>query len=162
MARFRQTFRVRAPLRENWALHDDPKVLRALTPPPVRVKMLHKDEPLRAGANLTFRLFLVEPLGATWHAIYDEFDPYQPGMTQCGFVDRSLSGPFHRWTHRHILRELPDGHSTVTDDVQFQLAGGPLGPILTWLVGFPALVFLFAYRQFQTRRMLAGGKFTSR
>jgi ligand-binding SRPBCC domain-containing protein len=155
MARFKHRFRVRAPLHAVWTLYDDPSALKALTPPPLRVRILHKDEPLQAGAHLKFRLVLIGPLGATWHAIYDEFTPYELGMTSCGFVDRSLSSPFRSWVHRHTFEDLGDGTSAVTDDARFELIGGPLGPIITWLVAWPAIAFLFAYRQFQTRRILA-------
>jgi ligand-binding SRPBCC domain-containing protein len=155
MPHFKQRFRVKANLAETWKLHDDPIALKFLTPPPLRVKILAKDDPLAKGGTLKFRLFLFGPLGATWHAIYDEFNPYQPGMKQCSFVDRSLSSPFAYWVHRHTFDENSDGTATVTDDVTFRLVeNGPLAPILN-AISYPAIVFLFAYRQFQTRRVLA-------
>ncbi len=151
MARFKQTFRVKAALAATWGLHDDPQALHDLTPPPLRVKILAIDKPLVKGSQLSFRLVLWGPLGATWNAIYDEFDPYQPGMTRCGFVDRALRSPFRAWTHRHTFEALPDGTSTVTDEATFQLFGGPL---LTWLMGWPAVAFLFMYRRWRTQRIL--------
>jgi len=152
MAHFKQTFRVKAPLSATWKLHDDPAALRDLTPPPLRVRILVLDNPLVKGSTLKFRLVLVGPLGATWHAVYDEFQPYQPGVSECGFVDRALSSPFRAWSHRHTFRALPDGTSTVTDEATFQLAGGPL---VSWILGWPLVAFLFLYRRFQTRRLLA-------
>src|SRR5688572_14127736 len=115
MARFRHTFRVNAPISVVWQLHEDPKALYELTPPPLQVTILHMDQPLRARSQLIFRLGIGK-LGVRWHAIYDEFVPYRVGMWQCGFVDRSISSPFHAWTHRHTFTDLGDGLSVVTDD----------------------------------------------
>ena len=154
MAHYKHTFQVKAPLSAVWLLHEDPKALKDLTPPPVRVKIVSMDQPLRVGANLTFRLYLIEPLGATWHAIYDEFNPYQPGETVCSFVDRSLSSPFRFWVHRHTFHALDADHSTITDDVTFRLFGGPVGELVTWLVAWPAIAFMFFYRRLKSRQVL--------
>lgn len=154
MARFKHTFRVDAPLSVVWQMHEDPKALYELTPPPMQVKILQMDQPLHAGSHLQFRLG-IGPLGVVWHAIYDEYDPYVEGMKQCGFVDRSISGPFHAWVHRHTFHELDDGTSTVTDDASFELMTGPLGSVITWVVAWPAIAFLFVFRRFKTHQMLA-------
>ncbi len=154
MAHFKHTFRVNAPLSAVWNLHDDPKALIDLTPPPVTVKILSMDRPLRAGAELKFRLSF-GPIGVTWHAIYDEFNPYQPGQTVCNFVDRSLSSPFKFWVHRHTFHDLGDGTSTVTDDATFRLFDGPLGVLVTWIFAWPPIALMFLFRRMKTRQMLA-------
>jgi ligand-binding SRPBCC domain-containing protein len=154
MATFKQTFKVSAPLSAVWQLHDDPKALKELTPPPARVEILSMDSPLKVGANLIFRLKLIGPIGATWHAVYDEFNPYEAGKTVCNFVDRSVSSPFHFWVHRHTFRDLGDGTSTVTDEAKFYLFGGMLGEIVTWLLAWPAIAFMFLYRRQKTVQML--------
>ncbi len=156
MAHFKQTFRVEAPLSAVWQMHDDPKALKELTPPPPKVTILSIDQPLRVGAQLKFRLS-VGPFNATWHAIYDEFKPYQPGLTVCSFIDRSLSSPFRYWVHKHTFRDLGDGTSSVTDDATFRLFDGSLGEIVTWIVAWPAIAFMFGYRRMKTRQMLKRG-----
>jgi len=156
MAHFKQTFKVDAPLSRVWQLHDDPAALVELTPPPVQVRLIHIDRPLHAGAKLHFWLGM-GPLGVHWHAVYDEFEPYQPGVRQCHFVDRSERGPFHAWTHRHTFTDLGDGTSTVTDDARFELFGGTLGSLITWLAAWPAIAFMFLFRRWKTSRMLAQG-----
>lgn len=153
MAHFKQMFHVDAPLSAVWQVHDDPKALKELTPPPVQVKILSMDQPLRKGAELKFRLSL-GPFGATWHAIYDEFNPYKPGDSVCNFVDRSLSSPFSYWVHRHTFRALSDSTSTVTDDATFRLFDGALGEIITWIAGWPPIAFMFLYRRMKTRQVL--------
>lgn len=154
MARFTHTFRVRTPLGAVWQMHEHPSALKELTPPPIQVEILHMDEPLGQGSVLKFRLG-VGPIGSIWEAVYDEFTPFQQGMQECGFVDRAISSPFHSWIHRHIFRDLGDNTSTITDDARFELLGGSLGSIITWLVGYPAIAVLFLYRRAKTYRMLA-------
>jgi ligand-binding SRPBCC domain-containing protein len=154
MARFRQQFKVNAPLGTVWRLHEDPKALAELTPPPVKVQVLEMDRPLRAGARLRIRLS-VGPFGVLWDVIYDAFDPYQPGAARCGFADRELRGPFHTWTHRHTFEALGDSASLITDDVRFELIGGLPGIPVNWLVVWPALAIMFLYRRFKTPRRLA-------
>ncbi len=154
MARFRQTFHVDAPLSLVWQAHEDPKALEELTPPPARVEILQLDRPLKKGALLKFKIKIIGSFGARWDAIYDEFNPWQPGMKECSFVDRSLASPFRHWIHRHTFHELPDGTSTVTDDAEFYLFGGLIGHALTWLFAWPAIAFMFVYRRGATRRML--------
>jgi ligand-binding SRPBCC domain-containing protein len=112
------------------------------------------DQPLRVRSQLIFRLGIGR-VGVNWHAIYDEFVPYRAGLLQCGFVDRSISSPFHSWTHRHIFTDLGDGTSMVTDDANFELFTGVWGNVITWLVAWPAIAFLFLFRRFKTRQMLA-------
>jgi ligand-binding SRPBCC domain-containing protein len=153
MARFTQTFPINAPLSVVWELHDDPSALKELTPPPARVEILHLDQPLKQGSQLKFKIKMLGPIAATWHAHYDEFTPYQPGMTECGFVDSSISSPFRHWIHRHTFRQLSDGTSTVTDDAEFWLFGGPIGHALTWLLAYPAIAFMFVYRRGATQKM---------
>lgn len=155
MSHYQQRFVVNAPLEVVWRIHDDPVTLKALTPPPLRVRILEKDDPLMVGSTLKFRMFLVGPLGVIWQAIYDEFVPYQVGMTQCGFVDRALKSPFYRWSHRHTFEALSPSESAITDSVTFELLPGPLGKLVNGLVGLPAVAFLFAYRRFKTKRLIA-------
>jgi uncharacterized protein len=155
MAWFKQTFHVPASLESVWKFHEDPKALIDLTPPPIGVKLLHIDKPLRAGANLHFRLG-VGPIGTVWHAIYDEFTPYEPGLSQCGFVDRAISGPFHSWTHSHTFKAVNEYSSTVTDDAHFELMAGPIGALISWIIGWPAVAFLFLFRRIKTRQLLKG------
>lgn len=157
MAHFRHQFTVSAPLDAVWKLHAHPDVLADLTPPPVKVQLLQIDEPLRAGARLRFRLS-VGPLGSVWDVTYDEFEPYQPGVTRCGFVDRALSSPFHFWTHRHTFEVVGETTSTITDEARFELIGGAAGEIVNWLFVWPAIWFLFLYRRIKTRLLLAGQK----
>ncbi|MCC7449241.1 MAG: SRPBCC family protein [Anaerolineae bacterium] len=156
MARFRHQFRVNAPLSAVWHLHESPKALPELTPPPVTVKIVRIDQPLKAGSHLIFRLSL-GPVGVLWNAVYDEFEPYRPGLTRCGFVDRSARSPFRFWMHRHTFDDLGDGTSAITDDVRFALFGGSLGSLVTWVIVWPAIAFMFLYRRFRTHQMLAKG-----
>jgi len=73
--------------------------------------------------------------------------------SESGFVDRQLAGPFAAWTHRHRFVAL-DPHTTeIRDEISAEIRAAPLwGPVgLVMWVSLPAL---FAYRAFQTRRLL--------
>ncbi len=62
---FERSFKVKAPLHEVAAFHDDPVSLIAITPPPVHVTIQRFDRPARAGSRVIFRL-RVGPFGVTW------------------------------------------------------------------------------------------------
>jgi ligand-binding SRPBCC domain-containing protein len=65
-------------------------------------------------------------------------------------VDAQVRGPFRSWRHTH--RFLPvDGGTLLRDEVEYQAPGGPLAPLVDWLVVRPMLRRLFAYRQARTR-----------
>ena len=102
MAVFERTFEVRAPLAEVAAFHDDAKSLTAITPPPVRVKIVQFDAPIRAGSKVIFKLML-GPLGVTWDG---EIVAYEP---QKFFRDIMHRGPFGKWTHTHSFTATAGG-----------------------------------------------------
>jgi ligand-binding SRPBCC domain-containing protein len=74
-------------------------------------------------------------------------------MSQNGFTDRLLRGPFKHWVHRHNFSPLGEKTTKVTDEIEFELHPHPLwGPIGALMaLGMPAL---FRYRAWKTRRIL--------
>lgn len=70
-----------------------------------------------------------------------------------GFDDRQLRGPFRRWIHRHRFVPVDEQTTKVIDEVEAKLKRHPFW----WLVGLSmwvGLPFLFAYRGWQTKRLL--------
>lgn len=49
------------------------------------------------------------------------------------FVDEQESGPFRRWWHEHRFESV-DGGTLMTDVVEFESPGGPLGRLVNALV----------------------------
>jgi ligand-binding SRPBCC domain-containing protein len=88
----------------------------------------------------------IGPLSLRWLARIED-------LTPTGFVDRQLDGPFERWHHRHTFLPLGAEATLVRDEVRAVPRRHPLwGPfgLAMWL----SLPLLFAYRGWQTRRLL--------
>jgi len=74
-------------------------------------------------------------------------------VTETGFSDRQMRGPFAFWLHRHTFAAVNEQTTEVVDEITVKLSHHPLW----WLVGmfmWLGLPFLFAYRGWKTKRML--------
>ncbi len=145
--RYRHQFRVRAPLAAVREFHAGSASMAAITPPPIVVRVTSAPERLREGDEMAFTLWL-GPLPVKWVAHIEN-------VSERGFSDRLVSGPFESWTHRHSFVRLGETRTAVRDEVRARLRRhilwGPVG-LAMWL-GLP---LLFAYRARQTRRLLEG------
>jgi len=129
------------------AFHASPEALNALTPAGTLVRVTGDLGPLHEGQRLVLHLRKFG-LPMTWEAVNED-------ISESGFTDRMVRGPFRSWRHRHTFEATPEG-SRLVDEVAFQL---PL-----WPLSAPALPFvlmdirkLFAFRHEATRRALAPG-----
>ena len=122
MSVLHRTFEVKAPLTEVAAFHDDARSLTAITPPPVRVKIVRFDAPVHAGSKVIFRLML-GPLGVTWDGEIVEYEP------QNFFRDVMHHGPFGKWSHTHSFKATAGG-TQVDDRVEYEPPFGLLGKII--------------------------------
>jgi ligand-binding SRPBCC domain-containing protein len=146
MSVFQRVFEVKASLVDVAAFHDDARSLTAITPPPVRVKIVQFDAPVRAGSKVIFKLML-GPLGVTWDGEIDQYAPQQ------FFRDILHHGPFGKWQHTHSFSATVGG-TQVTDRVIYEAPFGLLGRLLDPILVRPSLRYLFFYRARQTRRLL--------
>lgn len=144
--RFQRQFRVAAPRDAVAEFHRSGASLDAITPPWVPMRVESAPERLSIGDQMILRLWL-GPLPVRWVARID-------GMTESGFVDRQVSGPFASWVHRHEFVSHPDDTTEVRDDIEAELGDGFTNRLigLAMWVGLPVL---FAYRRWKTRRLLA-------
>lgn len=136
------------PRPDVFAFFADPRNLRLLTPPALRLTLLTPRTALAAGAVLDFRVsWLGLPL--RWRSYIREYDPpYR-------FVDVQVRGPWARWEHRH--RFLEEGGGTwVEDRVTYRPPLGPLGAALHTLVIGRQLRAAWTYRQARLGELLAG------
>ena len=87
------------------------------------------------------------PLAIRWLAQIE-------GVTPAGFTDRQLRGPFAEWVHQHKFSAVDDNTTDVIDEITLRLSRNPLKFLLGlgMRLGFP---FLFAFRAWKTRRLLA-------
>jgi len=72
----------------------------------------------------------------------------------CRFIDEQLQGPYASWVHLHRFEES-DGHTTIFDEVRYQLPFWPVGEIATPLVA-AQLVRIFSFRQNKIAEILVG------
>jgi ligand-binding SRPBCC domain-containing protein len=144
MRRFTHRFRVKAPLNAVAAFHQDSRVLRLLTPPPVFVQM-HRFEPLLEGSVADFTLWL-GLLPIHWVADHSSVDPLS------GFTDTQVRGPFASWVHRHSFVPCGSDETEVVDEIQAEFGRGFSGMLcrLMWI----NLPFMFFYRAWVTKRTI--------
>jgi hypothetical protein len=152
MSVYERSFKVRAPLPDVAAFHDDPVSLAAITPPPVRVTIQRFDKPVRAGSRVVFRLS-VGPLGVTWDGSIAEY------VAQQYFRDVQNSGPFGAWSHTHTFVAEADG-TRVIDRVEYEPPLGFIGKLIDPIVVRPSLRYMFNYRAKKTREILEQGRQT--
>lgn len=142
---YRHRFSVKTPLASVASFHADSSSMGSITPPPVIVRVHSAPALLGEGDRMDFTLWLLL-LPLHWVARIQD-------VSQSGFTDVQLSGPFHTWQHRHEFCPLDERTTEVRDTVQASLSRNPL----KWLVGLSmwlTLPVLFAYRGWKTRRIL--------
>ena len=73
-------------------------------------------------------------------------------VTGTSFADRMTGGPFKSWLHRHIIESTPTG-SRLTDDIEYQMVGGPLGNLFGGPIARRRLTAMFDHRHAVTREL---------
>jgi ligand-binding SRPBCC domain-containing protein len=142
---YRHRFVVRAPLEKVSEFHSQAASMPAITPPPLSVRLNACPENLGEGDEMDFSLG-VGPLRIRWVARIER-------VSLNGFTDRQMRGPFAEWVHRHSFIEVDSQSTAVIDEITLRLRRNPFW----WLVGmamWAGLPILFAFRGYQTRRML--------
>jgi len=143
---YHHQFTVKAPLAAVAEFHRQSASMGAITPPPIIVKVHSAPERLDDGDEMAFTLWL-GPLPIHWRARIDT-------VTETGFIDRLISGPFTKWEHRHSFVPIDEGKTTVIDEVSVELSRHWLWKLVglsMWLT----LPLLFAFRGWKTRQILA-------
>jgi ligand-binding SRPBCC domain-containing protein len=121
----------------------------AITPPPIIVRVHRAPARLGEGDEMDFTLW-AGPLPLRWLARIEDASP-------AGFTDRQLRGPFAAWAHRHTFVRVTDEITEVVDQVAAQIKRHPFwGPV--GLLMWAGLPLLFAFRGWQTRRLLEAGR----
>jgi ligand-binding SRPBCC domain-containing protein len=143
-------FRVKAPLSRVADFHQQSAGMSAITPPPIRVQLQRVPAALSSGGEMEFTLWF-GPLPIHWVARIED-------VSESGFTDRLISGPFSKWVHRHSFVRVDDHTTEVIDQISLQLKPHPFWGLvgLGFRCGLPAL---FAYRTWKTRRLLEKGSY---
>ena len=141
------------PRHEVFAWHERPGGFVRLTPPGSAIPLSGPSDGIRSGSRMEIRLSLPF-LSALW-----PFGGPAPGPSwliehtdyerDVRFVDAQVRGPMSAWRHEHEFADAPDGGTTITDRVTFELPAGlgavGNGQIRRYLEG------LFRFREDQLR-----------
>lgn len=142
---FTHEFTVAASQQKVAQFHRARHSLAAITPPPLIVQIQESPEVLSSGDELRFTLWL-GPFPICWHAAIE-------AVSEAGFADRQIQGPFAHWVHRHTFMKSGEGLTLVRDEIEYaykrHLVWGLVGRL--FVLGLPVL---FAYRAWRTRRLL--------
>ena len=126
-------------LHEVFTFHTDPRNLEALTPPWLAFRVLHSTDPaVRLGTRITYGLRL-HGIPMRWESRISEF------VDGDSFADEMLSGPYRRWYHRHLFRDV-EGGVEIEDVVEYALPFGPIGRLVHSLFVRRQLQQIFDFR----------------
>ncbi len=139
MAQFVKSVVIHAPVDRVFGFHERQDALQLLTPkfPPAR--LISKTGGITPGSRVVLQVGFTQ-----WVALHGEY------IQNRLFVDEQLSGPFKKWIHRHQFEDLGNW-TRLTDQIEYELHGGPvITAIFGWAVNV-GLAHLFAYRHRVTR-----------
>ena len=143
--KYRHTFRVQAPLAEVAAFYTAATSLKTITPPLIPMQVHHAPEQMSDDDEMDFTMWM-GPLPVRWTARVED-------VSQSGFLDRQIRGPFEAWAHQHTFVPVEEEVTEVLDEVEARIK-----PHLLWgLVGLGmwlGLPLLFAYRGWKTKQLL--------
>ena len=143
--------RIDAPPSAVFAFHESPGALLKLTPPGVKVEILHDDGSIQVGSRVKVRVW-VGPMKIDWLAELVEYDPPH------GFADRQVKGPFSRWLHRHRFLDDGAGGTILRDEIDFEPPFGPMGLLMARFGLLEKMDEAFAYRHAMTKRLVESGE----
>jgi ligand-binding SRPBCC domain-containing protein len=131
--------------------HERPDAIRLLTPWWSGARVVRPARSLRPGERALVLLGW-GPFAREWLAEHNVYEPPHR------FEDVQVRGPFRRWRHTH--RVLTDTRgSRLRDELDYELPGGPLAPLVDRLLIRPFLRRLFLHRHTVTRRWVERGPF---
>ncbi len=121
--------------------HFRPGAFSRLNPPWEKAEVIRSPGALTDGAIAEIEVGM-GPLKQRWVAEHE--------ITDDGFIDRQLEGPFSSWEHRHSFLHNGD-HSELIDSIQYRLPLGPLGAFFGKNMVEKKLDRMFLYRHETTK-----------
>jgi ligand-binding SRPBCC domain-containing protein len=135
----RRTTVLRGSLEEVFAFFENPRNLETITPPWLGFRIVSTtDDTVREGTRIRYRL-RVHGIPMSWESRITEY------VANSHFADEQIAGPYARWYHRHVFRQVAGGVE-MTDEVDYRLPFGALGRLVHWLVVRHELKRIFDYR----------------
>ncbi|GBF49198.1 hypothetical protein LPTSP4_07080 [Leptospira ryugenii] len=97
-----------------FAFHESPEGFTSLVAAVGGVDVLQRPISLQIGEVAILRVPVFPGIKLKWIA---KHTAYESGKL---FEDTQVKGPFLRFVHRHIMRDLPNGHSILEDRIDLQ------------------------------------------
>jgi ligand-binding SRPBCC domain-containing protein len=136
------------PLRETFAVFEDPYNLAKITPPWLNFRVTSAERvQMRQGAEIQYTIRWLK-LPIRWKTRITEYKP------PYSFIDEQDKGPYTLWRHHHVFEDTPEG-TKVRDEVQYALPFGLLGRFVHAAIVRRQLLAIFRYRQRELGRMFA-------
>jgi Uncharacterized conserved protein len=143
--KFKHKFDVNAPVAVVAEFHRNPNNLVALTPFPVRVRIVSAPSRINEGEEIEFHVWL-GPIPIRWLARIVQLD-------ENGFTDVQVRGPFRHWIHRHRFVPQAENKTLIIDEIEAELSWHPIHFTLGFFMWL-GLPLLFAYRRKVTQRLI--------
>lgn len=96
--------------------------LETLTPPWLNFRVLGKSTPTIQQGTLIDYVLRLYGIPIKWRTLIESWSPGE------SFVDTQLHGPYKKWHHTHLFKNVPGG-TLMTDRVIYQVPLGRLGEI---------------------------------
>ena len=136
-------FTVAAPIKAVSEFHFQTGILKALTPP-LMIMQVHRFDPLANGSIGEFTIWM-GPIPVRWVAEHSDVSP-------TGFIDTQTQGPMKSWKHTHRFNSVSADITEVHEHIEFAHHSGLRGLWSQILFPRTALIVLFTYRRWATRR----------
>ncbi len=136
------------PVEKVFPFFADEKNLETLTPPWLRFRVLGKSTPkMQTGTLIDYKL-AVHGIPITWQSIIEDWVPNKR------FIDRQTVGPYAIWHHTHTFTPTDEG-TLVSDTVEYEVPGGPIGNFLLGRFIRKDLERIFDYRRQTVEKLFA-------
>src|SRR6185436_1193514 len=136
---------IKASPRTVFEFHEQPDVLRLLTPPSENARVIQLAQISDVGTQAVIETRILGPFKVRWVAEHTLYDP--PRI----FEDIQVKGPFRSWRHRHIVEPHSDG-AILRDEIDYEPPLGLLGRLVAPILIQKRLQKLFDYRHEVTRK----------
>lgn len=142
---FERSTRIQAPASALREWHFQEGAFEKLTPPWENARLIESPGPLTDGARAVIEIRM-GPFRKKWVAEHE--------ITEDGFIDRQVTGPFAFWEHHHRFLPLDESASQLVDSIRYRLPFGILGRIFGTPFVRAKLDRMFRYRHQVTRDAL--------
>jgi len=144
---FTRSSEIAVPVEALREWHFRPEAFARLTPPRERATVIESPGALVDGARAVIEV-RIGPIKQRWVAEHE--------ITDEGFIDRQIEGPFAFWEHTHRFEAISDGKSRLTDSIRYRLPFGLIGRVFGKPFIERKLDRLFRYRHAVTTLDLTG------